>query len=182
MDRFSDGFSRRSQRESAGQYIEALFNDSERKSMEAMHGRLSGPISYEALRHFITNSPWEAAPLWAHLRACVPARLGLLSARLRPIFNSHGEHEHGDSGWKDRDPEDKTVVVAGDDHERHGDQRANKGTHGVERLPEAVRCTPDVRRGNVADQCVARRAADPLAHPVDKASSDPPRWHRHRAP
>ena len=79
MDGFSDGFSRRPQREAASQYIEALFNDSERKSMEAMHGRLSDPISYEALQHFITDSPWEAAPLWAHLRACVPVRRGLLA-------------------------------------------------------------------------------------------------------
>jgi SRSO17 transposase len=79
MDGFSDGFSRRPQREAASQYIEALFNDSERKSMEAMHGRLSDPISYEALQHFITDSPWEAAPLWAHLRTCVPVRRGLLA-------------------------------------------------------------------------------------------------------
>jgi SRSO17 transposase len=79
MDGFSDGFSRRPQREAASHYIDALFNDSERKSMAAMHGRLSDPISYEALQHFITDSPWEAAPLWAHLRTCVPVRRGLLA-------------------------------------------------------------------------------------------------------
>ena len=79
MDGFSDGFSRRPQREAASQYIDALFNDSARKSMAAMHGRLSDPISYEALQHFITDSPWDAAPLWAHLRTCVPVRRGLLA-------------------------------------------------------------------------------------------------------
>ena len=79
MDGFSAGFSRRPQRTAASQYIEALFNDSERKSMAAMHGRLSDPISYEALQHFITDSPWDAAPLWAHLRTCVPVRRGLLA-------------------------------------------------------------------------------------------------------
>jgi hypothetical protein len=46
--------------------------------MEAM-GRLSDPIFYEALQHFITDSPWEASPIWAHLRACVPVRGGLLA-------------------------------------------------------------------------------------------------------
>jgi SRSO17 transposase len=79
MDGFSDGFSRRPQRKAASQYIDALFNDSERKSMEAMHGRLSDPISYEAWQHFMTDSPWEAAPLWTHLRRCVPVRRGLLA-------------------------------------------------------------------------------------------------------
>ena len=42
--------------------------------MQAMHGRLSDPGSYEALQHFITDSPWEAAPLWTRLRALVPSR------------------------------------------------------------------------------------------------------------
>ena len=27
--------------------------------MQAMHGRLSDPISYQALQQFITDSPWE---------------------------------------------------------------------------------------------------------------------------
>ena len=57
------------QRDAASQYLDALFNDSERKSMQAMHGRLSDPGSYEALQHFITDSPWEAAPLWTRLRS-----------------------------------------------------------------------------------------------------------------
>jgi SRSO17 transposase len=78
-DQFADCFTRHPQREAASQYLEALFNDSERKSMQAMHGRLSDPISYEALQHFITDSPWEAQPVWARLRAVVPARTGILA-------------------------------------------------------------------------------------------------------
>jgi SRSO17 transposase len=78
MDRFSGCFSRRPQRAAATQYLEGLFNDSERKSMQAMHGRLSDPVSYQALQHFITHSPWEAGPLWAQLRAGVPVRAGIL--------------------------------------------------------------------------------------------------------
>jgi SRSO17 transposase len=79
LDTFSPCFSRRPQREAASQYIDGLFNDSERKSMQAMHGRLSDPSSYQALQHFITHSPWEAARVWTHLRTLVPMRAGILA-------------------------------------------------------------------------------------------------------
>src|SRR5215210_1825022 len=79
MDGFSACFSRAPQRAAATQYLEGLFNDSERKSMQAMHGRLSDPVSYEALQHFITDSPWEAARVWTQLRAAVPVRAGILA-------------------------------------------------------------------------------------------------------
>jgi SRSO17 transposase len=79
MDGFSACFSRRPQREAASQYLEALFNDSERKSMKAVHGRLSDPGSYQALQHFITHSPWDATRVWAHLRTVVPIRTRILA-------------------------------------------------------------------------------------------------------
>ena len=47
--------------------------------MQAMHGRLSDPGSYQALQHFITHSPWNAARVWTHLRTLVPIRTGLLA-------------------------------------------------------------------------------------------------------
>jgi SRSO17 transposase len=78
-DRFADCFSRRPQRDAATQYLDALFNDSERKSMQAMHGRLSDPVSYQALQHFITDSPWDAERLWRRLRELVPTRSGILA-------------------------------------------------------------------------------------------------------
>ena len=56
-DQFAGCFSRRPQRAAASQYLEGLFNDSERKSMQAMHGRLSDPVSYQALQQFITVAP-----------------------------------------------------------------------------------------------------------------------------
>ena len=79
MDGFSGCFSRRPQRDAASRYLDGLFNDSERKSMQAMHGRLSDPASYQALQHFITDSPWEAARVWTHLRTLVPVRTGILA-------------------------------------------------------------------------------------------------------
>jgi SRSO17 transposase len=78
-DQFATCFTRHAQRAAASQYLDALFNDSERKSMQAMHGRLSDPASYEALQHFITDSPWEAGPLWTRLRTLVPSRQGILA-------------------------------------------------------------------------------------------------------
>lgn len=79
LDTFSPCFSRRPQRAAASQYIDGLFNDSARKSMQAMHGRLSDPGSYQALQHFITHSPWDAARVWTQLRTQVPARTGILA-------------------------------------------------------------------------------------------------------
>lgn len=79
LDGFSACFSRRAQRDAASQYLDGLFNDSERKSMQAMHGRLSEPRQYQALQHFITHSPWAAARVWTHLRTVVPIRTGILA-------------------------------------------------------------------------------------------------------
>jgi SRSO17 transposase len=93
-DQFASGFTRRPQREAASQYLEALFNDSERKSMQAMHGRLSDPVSYQALQHFITDSPWEVAPVWARLRAQVPVRTGVLAVD-DTSFPKQGKHSVG---------------------------------------------------------------------------------------
>src|SRR5262249_14742739 len=79
LDGFSGFFTRRPQRAAASQYLDGLFNDSERKSMQAMHGRLSDPASYQSLQHFITDSPWDAERLWRRVRDVVPVRRGVLA-------------------------------------------------------------------------------------------------------
>ena len=79
LDGFSACFSRQPQREAASQYLDGLLNDSERKSMQAMHGRLSDPGQYQALQHFITHSPWDAQRVWTQLRTVVPVRAGILA-------------------------------------------------------------------------------------------------------
>jgi len=79
LDAFSACFSRQPQRDAASQYIDGLFSDSERKSMQAMHGRLGDPHDYQALQHFITHSPWEATRVWTQLRATIPVRRGILA-------------------------------------------------------------------------------------------------------
>ena len=78
-DQFAECFGRRVQRDAVSQYLEGLFNDSERKSMQAMHGRLSDPGTYQALQHFITHSPWKAGRVWNRVRALVPERRGILA-------------------------------------------------------------------------------------------------------
>ena len=78
-DEFADCFGRRPQHEASRRYLDGLFNDSERKSMQAMHGRLSDASSYQSLQHFITDSPWDAEDLWTRLRVVVPVRAGLLA-------------------------------------------------------------------------------------------------------
>ena len=79
LDGFSACFSRQPQREAASQYLDGRLNDSERKSMQAMHGRLSDPGQYQALQHFITHSPWDAQRVWTQLRTVVPVRAGILA-------------------------------------------------------------------------------------------------------
>ena len=78
-DHFAACFTRRAQRDAATRYLDGLCNDSERKSMQAMHARLSDPRRYQALQHFITDSPWAPEPVWQRLRTQVPHRRGVLA-------------------------------------------------------------------------------------------------------
>jgi len=93
-DQFATCFGRRVQADAASQYLQGLFNDSERKSMQAMHGRLSDPITYQALQHFITDSPWPAGPMWTRLREITPERCGLLAVD-DTGFPKQGRHSVG---------------------------------------------------------------------------------------
>lgn len=79
IDHFGVCFNRRPQREAARRYLDGLFNDSARKSMQAMHGRLSDPATYQAFQHFVTHSPWKADTLWRRLHAVTPVRAGVLA-------------------------------------------------------------------------------------------------------
>lgn len=79
LDHFVGGFGRRAHRTYASRYMQGLLNDSERKSMQPMHGRLSDPGSYQGLQHFITHSSWEVRPFWQQLRARLPVRHGILA-------------------------------------------------------------------------------------------------------
>lgn len=79
LNHFVGGFGRRAHRTYASRYMQGLLNDSERKSMQPMHGRLSDPGSYQGLQHFITHSSWAVRPFWHELRALIPVRAGILA-------------------------------------------------------------------------------------------------------
>lgn len=79
LDQFEGCFGRRGHRRYASRYVQGLLNDSERKSMQPMHGRLRDPGSYQGLQHFITHAAWEARPFWQRLRRLVPGRRGILA-------------------------------------------------------------------------------------------------------
>jgi SRSO17 transposase len=79
LDQFTTCFSRRAHRTYASRYLQGLLNDSGRKSMQPMHGRLSDPGSYQGLQHFITHATWEARPFWRRLREAIPVRSGILA-------------------------------------------------------------------------------------------------------
>ena len=93
-DQFAACFGRRVQADAASQYLQGLFNDSERKSMQAMHGRLSDPMTYQALQHFITDSPWPPGPMWTRLREITPERRGILAVD-DTGFPKQGTHSVG---------------------------------------------------------------------------------------
>jgi SRSO17 transposase len=79
LDQFTPCFGRHAHRTYASRYLQGLLNDSDRKSMQPMHGRLSDPGSYQNLQHFITHSPWEVRPFWRRLREVIPTRQGILA-------------------------------------------------------------------------------------------------------
>jgi len=79
LDQFTRCFGRQAHGTYASRYLQGLLNDSERKSMQPMHGRLSDPGSYQGLQHFITHSMWEVRPFWRRLRELIPARHGILA-------------------------------------------------------------------------------------------------------
>jgi len=79
LDQFITCFSRRAHRTYASRYLQGLLNDSDRKSMQPMHGRLSDPGSYQGLQHFITHSTWETRVFWRRLRDVIPVRHGILA-------------------------------------------------------------------------------------------------------
>lgn len=62
--------------------------------MQAMHGRLSQPIHYQALQHFVTHSPWSDHPLWDRLTEVIPERRGVLAID-DTGFPKQGKHSVG---------------------------------------------------------------------------------------
>ena len=69
LEQFKACFGHRAQLLSLRRYVQGVFSDSERKSMQAMLARVTEPVAYQAFQHFITHAPWEAERVWRRLRA-----------------------------------------------------------------------------------------------------------------
>ena len=78
LERFKPCFGHRAQLLSLRSYVQGVFSDSERKSMQAMLARVTEPVAYQAFQHFITHAPWDAERVWRRLRTIVPERRGVL--------------------------------------------------------------------------------------------------------
>ena len=78
LEQFKCCFGHRVQLLSLRTYVQGVFSDSERKSMQAMLTRVTEPVAYQAFRHFIAHAPWDADRVWRRLRAVVPERRGAL--------------------------------------------------------------------------------------------------------
>jgi SRSO17 transposase len=78
LEQFKRCFGHRAQVLSLRTYVQGVFSDSERKSMQAMLARVTEPVSYQAFQHFITHAPWDADRVWRRLRAVLPERRGVL--------------------------------------------------------------------------------------------------------
>jgi SRSO17 transposase len=60
MGEVASGLGRVEQRRAAALYARGLIEDGKRKSLEPIVGRLGGgKVEYEALQHFLADSPWE---------------------------------------------------------------------------------------------------------------------------
>lgn len=89
VDQFKECFGHQAQEISLKYYVEGLLNDSARKSMQAMHARLTDPVPYQAFQHFVTHAPWSAADVWRRLLTVLPERKGVL------IFDDTGFPKQG---------------------------------------------------------------------------------------
>jgi SRSO17 transposase len=94
LEPFESAFGHVAQRGAFRRYLLGVLGDSARKSMSAMLARVSEPGSYQALQHFITDAPWDAAGIWRLVRQQVPAREGVLIVD-GTSFPKQGTHSVG---------------------------------------------------------------------------------------
>jgi SRSO17 transposase len=78
LEPFQRCFGHRAQRLALRTYVQGVFSDSDRKSMQAMLARVTEPVSYQAFQHFITHAPWDAERVWRRLLEILPERRGVL--------------------------------------------------------------------------------------------------------
>jgi SRSO17 transposase len=94
LEPFQRCFGHRAQRLALRTYVQGVFSDSDRKSMQAMLTRVTEPVSYQAFQHFITHAPWDADRIWRRLLEILPERRGVLILD-GTSFPKQGRHSVG---------------------------------------------------------------------------------------
>ena len=94
LEPFQRCFGHRAQHLALRTYVQGVFSDSERKSMQAMLARVTQPVTYQAFQHFITHAPWDADRVWRRLREVLPERTGVLIVD-GTSFPKQGPHSVG---------------------------------------------------------------------------------------
>ncbi len=82
------------------------------------------------------------------------------------------DEQHREDRGDDRHPEHRAHVVGERDHQADREDRTDERTDGVHRLAQAKGPAAQRGGGDVGDQRVARRTAQPLADPVGKARAE----------
>ncbi len=90
------------------------------------------------------------------------------------LANGEDDEQHGERGGERRPPEHGAKIVSVEDHEGHRQQRSEKGSDGVERLPDPIGRSPLPCLGQVGDERVARGAPDALADAIDETGEEHP--------
>lgn len=86
-------FSRADQRRWGGVYLRGLLLDGGRKSVEPMAARLGEDGNRQALAHFVTSSPWDAA----HVRARLAWRMQPVIKPTALVIDDTGFLKDGDA-------------------------------------------------------------------------------------
>jgi len=94
LESFQRCFGHRAQRLALRTYVQGVFSDSDRKSMQAMLARVTEPVSYQAFQHFITHAQWDADRVWRRLLEILPDRHGVLIID-STSFPKQGAHSVG---------------------------------------------------------------------------------------
>ncbi len=94
LEEFKGCFSSRLQPVSLRRYLQGLLGDSPRKSMQAMHERVTDPGQYQNFQHFITHATWDWATVWRRLLELLPVREGMLVID-DTSFPKQGKHSVG---------------------------------------------------------------------------------------
>lgn len=78
LNGFTGCFGRRAQRQGAERYLRGLLGPQKRKVMLQIANSSRADRDYQALHHFITDSPWPSEKVWRRLRRSAPPGPGLL--------------------------------------------------------------------------------------------------------